>query len=130
MLLPALSARLRLGTRALPLRNRAGLVWRPGDPRRPTADVVCRVRGLLVLPGHDELAAGVESDRVPRGDPDVDDVPDDPDLGVVSGRRLLAVGQHPDLLRPDGDVLAVPLDDVRDPDEAGHEVRARSLVDL
>src|SRR5712692_6779821 len=127
MLLPALSARLMLGTRAHPLRHCAGLLWRPGDPGRPAADIVRRLWRLLVLPGDDQLAAGVQGDRVPSRDPDVDDVLDGPGLGVESGRRLLAGLQHADLLRADRHVPAVALDDVRDADEPGHEVRGRAF---
>src|SRR4051794_20509314 len=84
------------------------------------------LRGRLeVLPDHDELPAGVEVDEVPRDHADVDD------LAHHSGLAFAAVVvAHVDLLGTDRDAPGIPLEDVRDADEACDELRLRVLVDV
>ena len=53
-----------------------------------------------------------------------------PGLGVRAGRVRLVAGHQGDLLRPHGDRVAVPLDQVGDADEPGHERGPRPLVHL
>ena len=67
---------------------------------------------------------------VPRHRADVLDVAHHPCLHVHTVRRRRAVGEHADLLRPHGVPPAVPLDDVRDPDEPCDELALGVLVDL
>src|SRR5919201_4029991 len=77
--------------------------------------------GLEVLPHDRKLAARVELDHIPREHADVDDVANPSRLDRVAARGLLTELQHLDLLRAHGESPAVPLDHVRDTDEAGDE---------
>jgi len=84
------------------------------------------LRGRLeVLFDDGELAPGVELHDVPREHADVNDVADPTLLAVA-----VFVEMHPDLLRTDGELPAVPLEHVRDADEAGDELGRRTFVDV
>src|SRR5207248_1603021 len=104
--------------------------------RRPPCDadlIAHRGRGAAlagVLAAHDQLAAGLQRDDVAGEDADVNDVRDFAGFHVRAWWRLVVLGEEGDLLRPDGDLAAVALDEVGDADEAGHERRPRVLVHL
>src|SRR2546430_980722 len=84
------------------------------------------LRGARVLAVDDAARLLLERVRdVARDHPDVDALAHGP--GLSFARMLVA---HPDLLRPDRDAPAVALDDVRDADKAGDELRLRVLVDV
>src|SRR5438132_5861401 len=93
----------------------------------PSAPGLERVLGgrLEVLPDDAELAPGIELDDVSREHADVDDVANPPKLAAAA-----FVEVHPDLLRAHGELPAVPLEHVGDPDEAGDELGCWTLVDL
>src|SRR6266568_4972429 len=110
------------------LRNCECLVGPPGDAH-PAARCDAG-QGLGVLPADHQLAAGVKVHHVAGEDARVDHIADLARLGVRAGRLRLALPGQRELLRPHGNRVAVPLDQVGDADEAGHERGPRLLVDL
>src|SRR6266576_2327124 len=94
------------------------------NPSAPGFERVLRGR-LEVLPYHSELAPRVELDDVSGEHAHVDDVADAAELAAAG-----FVEVHPDLLRSDRELSAVPLEHVRDTDEAGDELGCGTLVDL
>ena len=85
---------------------------------------------LEVLAHHRQLAARVQLDVVAGDRSDVDDVANPALLHVDALLRLLPVAEQADLLRPHREAAAVPLEHVRDADEAGDELAGRVLVHL
>src|SRR6266511_2666290 len=106
------------------------LVLLPCQPHATTAGLECLLGAVEVLPHHHQLAGGFEVDHIAGHRAEVDDLADHAALDVRTGLGLLGVVQDADLLRADGDVPAVPLDQVGDADEPGDEVAGGSLVDL
>src|SRR3954470_17565521 len=90
----------------------------------PSASGLERVgrRRLEVLPDHRELAPGLELDDVPREHADVDDVPDPARLAAAVAVAV-AVEVHLDLFGSNRETAPVALEEVRDADEAGDELR-------
>src|SRR6266540_1970055 len=102
----------------------------PPQPLATTAGLECLLGVVEVLPHHHQLAGGFEVDHIAGHRAEVDVLADHAALDVRTGLGLLGVVQDADLLRADGDVPAVPLDQVGDADEPGDEVAGGSLVDL
>src|SRR5581483_5370716 len=96
----------------------------PGQPDAPSLLLVrVRRRALEVLPERRERPAVVEVDEIAGDGAGVDDLADDAALPL----DRVALEQL-DLLRPDRDPAAVPLEHVRDADEAGDELADGTLV--
>src|SRR6266568_1107691 len=103
-----------------------GVLGTPLEAHRSAPGLERLLRGgLEVLLDDGQLAPGVELDDVPGEHADVDDVANTSGLAVSA---LLEM--HPDLLRTDCELSAVPLEHVRDADEACDELGGGTLVDL
>ena len=98
----------------------------PLEAHPPTPGLECLLRGRLeVLPYDCELASGVELDDVSGEHADIDDLANAAQFAVAG-----LVEVHANLFRADRERLPVPLEDVRNANEAGDELRGRTLVDL
>jgi len=85
-------------------------------------------RAFEVLANRDELTAGVESDDVAREHTEIYDVGDDATLHVRVGRRCIIDREELHLLGSHRDAVAIALQQIRDSNEAGDELRRRALV--
>src|SRR5439155_19775196 len=106
------------------------MVGRPGQPLRPAFEFLGVAQGVHILTYRHELLAPIEMDHVARVHTDVDHLLDSTWLHGHAWICMLAFGEHANLLRADDKADAVAREDVRDPDEAGHELGGRSLVDV
>src|SRR5256885_158709 len=114
----------------LPFFENVCLIGRPGQPYRPTFELLGVAQSVHILTYRHELLPTVKADHVARTDADIDDLFD---LALLDGHAwfgLLSAGQHPDLLRADDEAHAVPQEHVRDADEPRHELGCRLFVDL
>jgi len=79
-------------------------------------------RGLLEVLADDlDLPSCFQLDQVPGHHPGVGDVGDRPALGLQAAVAR-TLGEQTDLLRPDGEADATPLEQVRGADEGGDEL--------